>query len=390
MFRRSICFFLVILLLPLSALAEEAPSGILTYDELMVFARELRESMDGMELLNSPGQSVTENGYAFAYDGTTLYLSTPGISEETRLMGFVITSPEGAGIRGVHVGDSAEKLLAAFENRNPSLQGSRTAAILYLDGSLPESTAWSRAERDGQRLRTVQYAVHSRMADGLYSDCGLLFTLDRDSILAIRAYGLDSTCSMDAVRETLNLVSGQDTAGTYSAVPRSLTGIDLEPFGEADLSFSGMDFLSLTPTSLQALLGNAVYAEWIPDGNMELLNQAYDECDATFICAPNQTDARIVSLTFRTDALEGPRALRLGDSFASVYQRFRHGEQPWDGEGAEILYGDPQGTSFGQAEYGTDATITLRYGFRTAQGRLVTLFCFFEQMYLTEMILSAD
>ena len=52
-----------------------------------------------------------------------------------------------------------------------------------------------------------------------------------------------------------------------------------------------------------------------------------------------------------------------------------------------MLYGDPTGDMYGMAEYGDDASATLRYAFRTQEGRQAVLYMTFEAMSLREALL---
>ena len=78
--------------------------------------------------------------------------------------------------------------------------------------------------------------------------------------------------------------------------------------------------------------------------------------------------------------------MRYGDSFASVLNRFRHGEGEYV-DLHEVLYGDPATDTYGLAEYGTDASATLRYAFQAASGQKVVLHMNFEFLELHEILL---
>ena len=88
--------------------------------------------------------------------------------------------------------------------------------------------------------------------------------------------------------------------------------------------------------------------------------------------------------------MEGPRCVRLGARLSSVLNRFRNGEGEFDGVSREALYGTEGTGPWGVAEYGTDASCTLRYGFPTEGDQQVVLHLYFQQMYLSEIMLYID
>ena len=93
---------------------------------------------------------------------------------------------------------------------------------------------------------------------------------------------------------------------------------------------------------------------------------------------------RLAVFTIDGEDLEGPRALRVGDSLNMAMQRFRSGEGELDGL-YEVLYGTVGEGSWGDADYGDDASVTLRYGLTLDDGRDVLLMVLFEMYTLTEI-----
>ena len=117
----------------------------------------------------------TEDGYAFEYSFGTIYADSPAMSIDTQLLSIVLTSAEEQGPRDIQVGDELSIVLEANYSENPSLCGSRESAVLYVLDLLPESMRWGEVKRDGQRVQTVEYAVHERVeTDGEgYTDTGV-------------------------------------------------------------------------------------------------------------------------------------------------------------------------------------------------------------------------
>ena len=80
--------------------------------------------------------------------------------------------------------------------------------------------------------------------------------------------------------------------------------------------------------------------------------------------------------------------MRVGDTLASVLNRFHHGEGEYDIEtGIEVLYGTEGTTPWGTAEY-YDTAATLRYAI-TAGDDTIVLHMSFERAQLSEVMLYA-
>ena len=84
-----------------------------------------------------------------------------------------------------------------------------------------------------------------------------------------------------------------------------------------------------------------------------------------------------------------PVVLRVGaadaeDGHAALLAEIRFGEGELDGL-YEVLYGTVGQGSWGDADYGDDASVTLRYGLTLEDGREVMLMALFEMYTLTEI-----
>ena len=89
-----------------------------------------------------------------------------------------------------------------------------------------------------------------------------------------------------------------------------------------------------------------------------------------------------------SDSLEGPRAVRVGDTLHSVLNRIRHGEGGLSADGTtEVLYGAEGSDTFGLAQYGADASAVLRYGLKTSGGQNVVMYLYFHQLRLNDILL---
>lgn len=389
--KRLICLVMTLFLLLGAAFAlAENEAGALTWEELETWALSYKTRAMQSVPLNDPTEAAawSEDGYAFIYEFATLYMDRPEMTEEAVLRGVVITDAEEIAPRGTRIDNLSGEVLAAYYNENPDLDGDSSFAALYLSDLMPDGAAWGWVQRDGQRLMTIQYAVHEQLATGGegYTDAGLIYTIQDNLVVAIRAYGLDSRMSAADVGETIAEVAQVAAATGYAQVPVSYVGTDLDPFDRDDLIFSGMDFLSIDPDEAEAVFGAAREDHWMEDEDSYLRTMEFASCTMTFVYNARKQDPRLEIMTIDMDGMEGPRAVRIGDTLSSVLCRFRYGEGEWDGM-IEMLYGAKDQAPYGMAEYGDDASASLYYAMKDGSGRTIQLYMFFEQMYLSEITL---
>lgn len=373
-------------------LAEDQSGDALTMDELEAWVESYKARALQTQPLNDPNDpaAYSEDGYAFIYEFATLYMDSPVMSEDSVVRNLVVTDAMEEGPRGTRVDMQPSEVLGAFYNENESLVGDRGFAVLYLSDMMPTGAAWAWVQRDGQRLMAIQYAVQEQAATGAdgYTDAGLIYTLQDNLVAAIRAYGLDSRVSDGDVLDSVYAVKQVLEASTYVQVPTSVIGTDLDAFDADDLIFAGMDFLSLTPEAAVESLGACLEDDWMEDDNGEYVRtMQFADCEISFVYDAQRQNPAVDLMSIDTDSMEGPRSVRIGDSFSSVLTRFRHSEGGFDGVATEILYGAEGQAVWGVANYGDDASATLRYGLRLADGREVVLYMTFEQMLLSEVLI---
>ena len=392
MIKKLLSLLLAAALMPLCALAEDSDADMLTYKELTVWAEGFIQRAMNAAPLNNPADSLTADGYEFLYDFATIYADAPVMSADTAVRAVVLTSDGENGPRGVNVNAALEDVLHAHYSENAALLGSRETAVLYAVDNLPEAAMWAQVNRDGQRVQTVQYAVHEQLPAGGegYSDAGVIYTMVENRVSAVRVYGLDSRIPVNAVNDVLYSALLAALHEEYAQVPFSYRSGELTVFGEEDLVFSGLDFLTLNPDTL-ASLGDVMSDTWMENGDEGWIRvQTYPSCEVTWLYDRSRTRASIYMLDITADGLEGPRAVRIGDTFSSVYNRFRSGEGEYQEDGTEVLYGQEGESAFGHAEYGDDASATLRYGFTLADGRQVVLRMSFTVMELSTVMLYIE
>ena len=335
---------------------------------------------------------LTEDGYAFEYSFGTIYADSPAMSIDTQLLSIVLTSAEEQGPRDIQVGDELSIVLEANYSENPSLRGSRESAVLYVLDLLPESMRWGEVKRDGQRVQTVEYAVHERVeTDGEgYTDTGVIFTMEDNIVSAIRVYGLSARTTeaeISTVRDNLRFDALFDD---YVQVPSSYNGADLPMFDGTDLQFSGIDFMSLAPESAADVLGDVIDDVWVENGTDGYVRtMTFAACDITFLYDAQKQNPQVEMLLIAADGMEGPRASRIGDTFAQVYNRFRNDNTAIDENDTEHLYGDEESGQYGVVEYTVDGTV-MRFGLVLDDGVRVVLRLEFTASVLSEIMVYIE
>ena len=376
----------------LPALAEDGGAGALTWEELEAWVQRYKDRAMDAQPLNDPNDDAanTEDGYAFIYEFATLYMDRPEMTAEAEVRSLVVTEAEEEAPHGTYIDDLAGQVLAAYYQEHDDLEGDESFAALYVSDTMPSGAMWGWVQRDGQRIMTIQYAVHEQLATGGegYTDAGLIYTIQNNLVAAIRAYGMDSRISEAEVRQNLSEVEQVARTRGYAQVPTSLIGTDLEAFDRDDLIFSGVDFLSMTPQDAESALGEAREDSWMQDDTGEYLRtMEFAACSMTFVYDAQKSNPRLDVMTIDMDGMEGPRCVRVGDTLSSVLCRFRYGEGAFDGVSSEVLYGTAGTAPYGLAEYGDDASATLIYAMADEDGRTILLHMGFEQMYLAEITL---
>lgn len=390
--KKMLCMLLALVLIPLMAAAEDSDADMLSSRELTVWAESYITRARAAKPLNEPADSLTVQGYEFIYDFATLYADAPVMGADTAVHTIVLTSAEEIGPRSVNVDASLDEVLDAYYTENAALTGSYETAVLYAVDQLPEAALWGQVNRDGQRVQTIQYAAHEQLAAGGegYGDTGIIYTMEENRVSAIRVYGLNGQITVDEVNDVMYSVMLSALADDYQQVPSSAYGAELTPFGAEDMLFCGLPLMTIQPEDVFAALGQPLSDEKMDNDEAGYIRvQRYAGYELIWLYGNDSAQGTLYMLAITADGVEGPRAVRIGDSFASVYSRFRSGDGEYQPDGSETLYGDEDSGDFGKAEYGYDASATLRYGFREGDKNVV-LQMNFTVMELTEILLYMD
>ncbi len=374
------------LTLSLAGLASAEPQAI-TAEEMIAFAAELKETALQSQLLNDPANedALSEDGYALIYDFATLYADRPEMTPDTLLSAAIITDEDLPVLRDVRIDTYYPELLTAFRNDNPELSGNKEGALLYLEGDEVSGYVYGRVLRDGQRIRSVEYGAVTS-TDGSYSRIALTFSVTYNLVSSIRLEGLTEVTDASVIGSQLAELQALGAENSYIQYKASWNGLDLTPFSEEDLAFSGISFLDLQPESFGNLAEDVLVSN-DEDGWLRVVNTS--DYSATFTCGEDGSNAQIAYLELLSEDVEGPRGVRLGDTFSMDFNRFRNGENETSEDGVtELLYGTEGIAPWGMAFYLDGDGMTLRY-VTTADGREVELYLHYIGSELSEIRLSA-
>lgn len=380
MFKRFLALMITaaLLLTALPVLADEPAA--LTYDEITGLFDSLLERAAASQMLHEAEE--TEEGYALVYDFATIYADKPELTDGTKVNSILFTAENEELIRGTSPYSTLNEVLSAYPCRDESLPGSYTGAVLYLEGSPNEGIRFGYVYRDGQQAETICYEVYAISGAG-YDDCGIMYTVSEDMIGAIRVFNLTSGLSYEEVRSLFSDMNEDYADTTYRMAKVSYNGSELEKMNVNDLSFAGFNYLSAAENDLPEMLEDM----WISNGDETWLHRIDgDGWYAIFHADKDRKNGELVMFSITGDTFEGPRYVRIGDSYASDYNRFRNGDGEFDADSmTEVLYEDENGSGF--SVFHDNGSAELRYDVVTGDGRKVQMLLNYsgETMLLSEI-----
>ena len=378
--------FAVLLVLSLAAACVPVAFGeaeALSRNELNAWRDQLLK--DSIADNRYASESMEDGAYSLTFDWYTLIADTQRLSSATRIMSvFYEMVPDEdevtpADIRGLRPGDTVEKLLAAWPNENESLAGTREEAVLYQTGGLPGQASAGVLKRNGQRAESVTYSLYQMTTNGV-SLSKVTYTLTA---------GIIDTITVEFDGELLTLADAQDEIAAildvqatteFSAFLSNGDSMEAEVFNSDDLLFSGIDFLSVTPDDLIALLGDDFAEEWAEDGDRLIRVMEWQAMTAVFICEADKTPISVDNISMDEDLLTGPRGLIVGDTLDVILGRFCYEATGTDGIHT-WLYGDVTAGRYGvmDSEYPGQAEV---HYVQTVDGKRVEMI-----LYVTEGML---
>ncbi len=368
-----------------SAAPAEEEAATVTIQELKDCVEALRARALDAEPLNNPGseEAASEDGNAFIYDFATFYADATEMAADTAIRAVMITDDEGGSLRAVTVDSTVNTLLAAFASTNPTLNGTREEALIYLEGDLAGGYRYGVTVRDGQRIIAVEYG-EALPEGGEWHSASVLYSLQAGMVSSIRLQGLSDPADAAEVQARYEDLAALGQKTGYTRVPTSLNGLELTAFGPEDLRFDGLYYPELQPASFGGTPEDVIMEN--EDGTWLRVVEG-DGYNAVFSCDSEGKNAVIRSYTITGDRLEGPRGVRLGDQFHEDFNRFRNGENTTEGI-TELLYGTEGVAPWGRADYAEiDGGMSLHYVTALPGGGSVELVLRYLNNALTEIIL---
>ena len=365
--------------------AAENAAEPLTAAELAAWAEELKAralAAEPAEAAEGEDTREMEDGFLFIYPFANLYADTAELTADSRITRVEVSDVD-VYPRDISSYMTPWDVIAAFPNHNADLTGDAEGAVLYLLETDEGGFLYGVVHRDRQRIYAIEYAEYVPEGDGFrFASLNFGFA---DSLLDeawTDGLGAGSAVSAKEAQTVKASLKELDAKDEYAAVKSSRNGTELEPFGEDDLFFSGIDFINLKPEDLPGSPEQTLFDNEDGTWLMILEEEAWE---AVFQCDRNGASPVIMSLTIRNDLLEGPRAVRLGDAFHEDMQRFRFEGNDTDGV-TEVLYGGENSVSRGVVTYAGDDGMTLRYTCE-AKGRQVELLLRYTESKLSEIII---
>lgn len=333
----------------------------------------------------TPDTESTETAYIFAFEeGYAVYADTEALTEDSNIFAVEVLSSDLPTVRGAKVDMFTEDLLHLFKSDNDGLSGSYYSALVYTEGDSEKGFNCCTVSRSGQRVVNIMYAIAEPVEDQFFFSSMSCY-MDGGTVSAILLHRNMISAEETAMIYDALHVSAEDDS--YWAVPVNYNdGTMLEPFEEADLSFSGIDFL----TTVSADLNGVLEEQWQEDGKDAMMHRVDgDGWYVIFNADKNQQNEKISLVCIMSDEVEGPRFVKIGDSITDAICRFRYEETEFDYETmSQLLYGSTEGIPCGVAEYFEDGSATLRYTLCTEDGENVLLLLTYKDMHLTEILVS--
>ena len=375
----------VVMLLACAACIAEQSASAPDRAEILELAEKARTRALGDKPLNDPKSedAITEEGYEIIYDFATFYADKPELTKDTVLNSVVLTEPEKPVFRQIMTDMSFKEVIDSFPNTNPELAGTHDEAVLYIDGSPEKGVSYGHVLRDGQRIRAVEYGTLTP-AEGGTAHTGVSFQIEANLVSAVQLFGLNNIITAEEAQKITDDINSVSEIGEYKQVPYSQNGQELAEFSEDDLVFPAFDFLNADPDKMEGVLEDNI----VDNGDGTYLRVlSGDGYEAVFSCDADGKNAKPVTYTILSEDIEGPRCVRLGDFFTDVYNRFRHDDNAEIKNGSKVLYGTENTPPYGTCVYDDDGA-ELRYVLKTKAGDAVELFLRFDQMDLSDIILT--
>lgn len=344
----AVLLSLVMLCCMLPAMAE---SSLLTVDEMLAFCDAILQDA----LAQSPvsPQAYEDGGYIYQFEEYALYSPDSALTVDSRITGVELSNIDAlvADMRGMAPGHTLDALLEVYPLDNESLQGTYSEVVLYMAGLLPGTVNAGRAIRNGSHMLVVEHIVYTAEGENV-EKCCMVYTLENNAIIAVQLLLDVQDMTLNEAQEEFDALSALQEANEYSVYASATP----EALNREDLSFGGLDFLTVTPESALSLLGNTVSDTWAQDGEGFMRSMQWNDMQLVFGYDSQKANSRLMLLQVYGENAEGPRNLHLGDSPESVTARF---ERTYN-EGA-LLYGDGENAPYAKYETRNDGSVYILY-----------------------------
>lgn len=387
--KKWLCIALTLTMALACALAS-AEGTALTWDELAIWGSSILELTKTTPTRSETSANVTDDGYGYAFDYATVYCSTPEVTDETIISAVQVDAAQLEAPHGVRVGMTVEEVLALFPNSNPNMAGAENAALIYMVDQLPEIASWGIMYRNGQNVEMLEFGVHEPVtAGGTYCSAGLVCTVSANRVSAIRVYGLDSTRMIEEVKIRLDDITAL-TAGNYERVRMSVYGGDLDVVTEADLTLNGHLLTGLTIDQAKAAFGAPNAESKFENGtNGYIISCSWDGFELTWLTDAAEKNATLAVVDIYGINIDGPRAMRIGDTLESCINRVRNGEGEFDTDTlTQMLYGTRGEGNWGTVNYGLDY-VNMELGTQTSVGQAMVS-CLYEDLKLSGLYITFE
>ena len=350
-YMKKLLSLLLCLLLVCPALSVSAESAVLTVDEMLSFCDAILQYALAQPPVSA--EAAEDSGYVYHFEEYALYSPAAQLSADMAVTGVDLTNPDAllSDMRGIAPGHTLDALLEAYPLDNDSLQGTYDEATLYIRGLLPGTVNTGRVIRDGSHVLVLEHTIYTADAENV-EKCCVVYTLENNFVIAAQVMLDVQEMTLNEAQSELDALSALQEKSEYrvysAEAPEALT--------REDLSFGGLDFLTVTPEDALSTLGSAVSDTWAQDGDGFMRSMQWDALQLVFGYDSQKQQSQLILLQVYGNGMEGPRNLHLGDSPDSAMARF---ERTFD-EGA-LLYGDGENAPYGRYVVRDDGSIYLLY-----------------------------
>lgn len=379
----SVIIALLMLLTPAMA-SENEEAARLSVGEIDIYiSRVLSEAAAGEHSLEANGDA---EGAKVAFAGGTLTIAEDALSENAVVYAYDI-APGHLCPRGLMVGDSLNTLMTLYPLDNVNLLGDYNSALMYLSGTAEEGVEYGLVTRDGQRIQEIRHCAIETSPDGATA-VTVDYSVTNGIITGITVSGLNRLIPEEEVIAEVNALADLQEKRDYFAYPTSENGAELDMFMREDLQFSDLDFLDLTPESAMTVLGAAQSDTWMPDSTGENLRfMQWDGIEIIFRYDANKEFISAHTFSMKDDIFDGPRGVRVGDTYFSVRERFMFGQGEIT-ENTTFLYGDGLTPPYA-TQLTSQSTAVLTYVLEEG-GRTIAFYITFDINWIVQSFMIYD